>query len=532
MTILRNWWKDLTDLVLPDRCGGCGTARTALCARCRAALLGDAPAGGGTPGEGTRRVRPAPEPPGLPPVYATARYADEVRAVLLAHKERGALSLTAPLGTALARAVRTGLGERRDGTPGGGARPGGVPVERGCRVLLVPVPSARRAVAARGHDPVRRIALAAARELRRAGVPARVAPVLRQRRAVADQAGLDARRRQSNVRGALEPVPGGARLLQDGLVVLVDDLVTTGATLAEAARALREAGTPACLGAVCAEVTREIPRTGVRGARRSEAEAVGAGPGPGVTGAGRAAPGTRPSGYRPDGYRPDGAALTGAEPAGVRATGAVPTGVGRPGRGRLGPGRLGPMRAGAGRPGEGRPGAGRPGEGRPGAGRPGAGAGEAGLAEAGLRRWREPRAAGAREGGAPAAGAEGRRTAPRRMDRGSAWGARGVRDRRGVSGTPSRRYRGEGSGLTERSPPGPACVVRRPAHPRDTAGPGRPRGGPSGIRVARPRAYCPGRRVYASRRTGAVAREPRVAPATRDVPGGRRATPGRLCEPR
>ncbi|MFI6442407.1 ComF family protein [Streptomyces sp. NPDC050759] len=108
-------------------------------------------------------------------------------------------------------------------------------------VLLVPVPSARRAVRARGHDPARRIALAAAGELRRAGMPARVVAVLRQRRRVADQSGLNSRQRLDNLAGALAVVPGGGRLLTEGLVVLVDDLMTTGASLTEAARAVREA---------------------------------------------------------------------------------------------------------------------------------------------------------------------------------------------------------------------------------------------------------------------------------------------------
>lgn len=130
-----------------------------LCPECRAALTGAVPC----------RVRPDPEPSGLPVVHAVAPYEDAVRAALIAHKERGALALAGPVGTALAGAVRAG----------GGAGP----------VLLVPVPSARRAVRARGHDPARRIALAAAGVLRRTGTPARVAGVLRQRRAVADQSG-------------------------------------------------------------------------------------------------------------------------------------------------------------------------------------------------------------------------------------------------------------------------------------------------------------------------------------------------------
>lgn len=220
---VRKWWQELAGLVLPADCGGCGSARTVLCPQCRTALSGAAPF----------RVRPAPEPQGLPAVHAAARYADEVRAVLLAHKERGALALTRPLGAALAGAVRAGVGEA-----GVGEGEGEAPQSPGS-LLLVPVPSARAAVRARGHDPARRIAFAAAGELRRAGMPARVAAVLRQRRPVADQSGLDSRQRLANLVDALAVVPGGALVLRGGPVVLVDDLVTTGASLAEAARAVR-----------------------------------------------------------------------------------------------------------------------------------------------------------------------------------------------------------------------------------------------------------------------------------------------------
>lgn len=207
-----------------------------LCPECRAALMGAAPS----------RVRPAPEPVGLPEVHAAAPYEDAVRAALLAHKERGALGLAEPLGTALAGAVRAGLGEAWGGgagdfPPGRGASAAGDGIGVGGDVLLVPVPSARRAVRARGHDPARRIALSAARVLRRAGTSARVLAVLRQRRAVADQTGLDSRQRLDNLAGALEVAAGGVPLLGDGRVVLVDDLMTTGASLAEAARAVRAA---------------------------------------------------------------------------------------------------------------------------------------------------------------------------------------------------------------------------------------------------------------------------------------------------
>lgn len=210
---MRGWWQEIAGLVLPVDCAGCGLPRTELCERCRGLLGGAVPA---------RRVRPSPEPPGLPPVWAAARYGDEVRAVVLAHKERGALGLARPLGTALAAAVQ------RVGVTG--------------PMLLVPVPSSRRAVARRGHDATVRMARAAARELRGRGISAEVAAVLRQRRAVADQSSLPAAARLANLSGAVVAAGGATTLLAAAPAVLVDDLMTTGASLTVAAGAVTVAG--------------------------------------------------------------------------------------------------------------------------------------------------------------------------------------------------------------------------------------------------------------------------------------------------
>ncbi|MFJ8867200.1 ComF family protein [Streptomyces sp. NPDC102473] len=214
---MRSWWQEIVGLVLPVACGGCGRPRTELCEECAAALAAV-----------PRRVRPAPEPAGLPVVHAAAPYENAVRATLLAHKERGVLGLAGALGGALAAAVRAGAGREGDEGP----------------LLLVPVPSSRRATAGRGHDPARRIAVAATAELRRGGTAARVCAVLGQRRAVADQAGLKAGERHANLAGALAVADGGRRLLQGARVVLVDDVLTTGSSLAEAARAVRAVRAP------------------------------------------------------------------------------------------------------------------------------------------------------------------------------------------------------------------------------------------------------------------------------------------------
>ncbi|WP_232248461.1 ComF family protein [Streptacidiphilus rugosus] len=218
------------DLLLPACCVGCGLGHAQLCGPCRALLEGAEP----------HLARPLRPPPGLPEVYAALPYDGTVRQALLAHKERGALRLAPALGHALARAVRAA-----------------VPLDPGhaAPLLLVPMPSTARATRARGHDPTTRLARAAARTLRGSHVPARVLPVLRHARAVADQAGLDAAARRRNLRGALR-VDRPCRELRSGHVLVVDDLVTTGASLADAARALSEAGADVLAAAVVAAPTR------------------------------------------------------------------------------------------------------------------------------------------------------------------------------------------------------------------------------------------------------------------------------------
>lgn len=228
----------LLDALLPAPCAGCGADLGHLCPECRRLLATTPP----TPAAA------------LPRAHAAAPYEGPVRRLLLAHKERGALGLAGPLGDALARAVRSALGPC----------PGPAPL------LLVPVPSARAAVRARGHDPTLRLARAAAGALRREGLDARALPLLRHARPVADQAGLSAAERHLNLRGALTVRPPGRFRRSAGpdrsdrpdqpdrpgpagyRPVLVDDLVTTGASLVEAARALSAAGLPPAAAATVA----------------------------------------------------------------------------------------------------------------------------------------------------------------------------------------------------------------------------------------------------------------------------------------
>lgn len=104
-------------------------------------------------------------------------------------------------------------------------------------IALVPVPSSAEAFRVRGFAPANEVAKALACALRLSGAPVRVIRLLKRSRAVSDQATLATEARWQN---QIESM--AARHDFDGQVILVDDIVTTGATLVEAKRAVEAAG--------------------------------------------------------------------------------------------------------------------------------------------------------------------------------------------------------------------------------------------------------------------------------------------------
>jgi predicted amidophosphoribosyltransferase len=222
----------LADLALPRTCAGCGLPGAVLCRRC-AVLLAE-----------PRTASPRRFPWGFPPTVAAGAYAGPVRPAVLAFKERGRAELAVPLGAALALAVAVVV----SAVPGP-SRP----------VALVPVPSSRAALRSRGRDHVRELTARAVAELRAAGVPATEARLLGRRGRARDSAGLSAAQRRTNLAGTFRRVTGGPGTPAGALVVLVDDVVTTGATLTEAAAALAP-GTPRTAAPVLAAVVAATPR--------------------------------------------------------------------------------------------------------------------------------------------------------------------------------------------------------------------------------------------------------------------------------
>jgi ComF family protein len=185
----------LAGLVGVYRCFGCGEPGAALCARCEGR---------------TQRPAASGKVPWVHTVVAAWEYDDAARALVLALKLEGRRDAAPPLVHAMAATVaRSGLlGEAVTWVPG---RPSDI--------------------RARGFDHAELLARLVAPRI---GLRAR--SLLFRRGSPPDQSGLSAAQRRQNLIGAFEARPCNGR------VIVVDDVITTGATARACAAALRAGG--------------------------------------------------------------------------------------------------------------------------------------------------------------------------------------------------------------------------------------------------------------------------------------------------
>lgn len=182
------------DLLLAPRCAGCGNAGSWLCLACRDLC------------EPVRHGR----------VTAAGTYGGALREAIHRFKYGGERALATELGTLVAMCVASDLAT-------------GTALD-----VVVPAVLHRDRARSRGYDQAWLIAEIVAE---RTGLPVRIP--LRRIRAVAPQVALDRAARAENLRGAFVAEAGA---LRGARVALVDDVATTGATLAAATGALRAAG--------------------------------------------------------------------------------------------------------------------------------------------------------------------------------------------------------------------------------------------------------------------------------------------------
>ncbi|MDO5698538.1 MAG: phosphoribosyltransferase family protein [Dermatophilus congolensis] len=243
---LREAW----ELAFPLRCGGCGQAGDAWCAACATAS--------GLPGN---PAHPVPlDHDAAPLTYASGWFAGPLARGLVAYKDQERRDLARLFGPAL-RTSLVAAASAVSRTSSGGDQ----------HVLVVPVPATRRARNRRGDVPLDglvRVALRDGVELlstsaagrhghttSAAPLPITLVPrrLLGSAGGVLDQRRLGREERAENVEGSMHVRGIGEVGPSDWPpVVIVDDVATTGATLAEAARALRAAGARQVVAAVVA----------------------------------------------------------------------------------------------------------------------------------------------------------------------------------------------------------------------------------------------------------------------------------------
>ena len=195
LVAVREACADALALLLPVSCAGCDEPDVALCERCALAL---APA---------PRRQSIEAPGGVVAVWSGLAFEGVAARVLRAIKEEGRTSLAEALAPALAAALaHAGAGD----------------------AVLVPLPTSRRSYRRRGYRVPDLL-------VRRVG--RRPSRLLRYARRTGDQRGLDRDARARNVAQSLVATGGAGQR-----VVVVDDVVTTGASLSEAVRALRAGG--------------------------------------------------------------------------------------------------------------------------------------------------------------------------------------------------------------------------------------------------------------------------------------------------
>ncbi|QGU02684.1 DNA utilization protein GntX [Corynebacterium kalinowskii] len=187
----------MIELLLPKHCAGCGAAGRALCSACRRHLA-----------RPPRRIF-TPVDPHIP-VWALGPYSGVHREVVLGMKERGRRDIPAYLGAVLGSGIEH-LAAR-----------GELPEPES--LTLVPAPTKSASARLRGGDPVTAVA-------KSSGL--RVAGCVRHGSQVGESVGLSASARRRNLAGKviLDRIPPAP-------VLLVDDVVTTGSTLAETASVL------------------------------------------------------------------------------------------------------------------------------------------------------------------------------------------------------------------------------------------------------------------------------------------------------
>ena len=199
---------ELTHLVFPTRCYGCNALGVSICSQCRREWIPHYYKSGSRPLS----------------VHSAVVYSPTASRIILAAKENGLQGADDLLIDAIIHVLNK------------------VQLDKSF-IRLVPVPSSKQSQRRRGRSFIVDLTDTISEKT---GIA--INDCLQLSRRVSDQSGLTRVQRITNMHGAFSLKPGA---ILRGDAIVIDDVVTTGATLREAARALNSQGFHA-FGSVCA----------------------------------------------------------------------------------------------------------------------------------------------------------------------------------------------------------------------------------------------------------------------------------------
>jgi len=198
--------KSLKELLFPLSCLGCSTTDYWLCPECESYWM----------------VKTKKNCVSSTPLYFKADYSAKTAAVILSAKERNNNLAIKLLATSIAHSINYAI------------------VDLGITgdIYLVTVPSSSAAIRRRGRDHIEGLAIEVQKLLELSSVKSNLLMILSQRKKLKDQSKLNNRQRIQNTYGMFKV---NTCENPQGAIFLIDDLVTTGASIMEGIRALFEA---------------------------------------------------------------------------------------------------------------------------------------------------------------------------------------------------------------------------------------------------------------------------------------------------
>ena len=156
------------------------------------------------------------------PIYFKCDYTSKTASVILAAKEGNDLKSTALLASAISESIALSITD----------------LGLSNLITLISIPSAPSSIRRRGRDHINTLAEYVLKDLHQKSITAYYLPILFQKKSIRDQSQLSSQQRIENTKGKFSvkscEIPQGA-------VYLIDDLITTGASMLEGVRALSEA---------------------------------------------------------------------------------------------------------------------------------------------------------------------------------------------------------------------------------------------------------------------------------------------------